>query len=169
MNISTSTIILIVVMILSLSILAYMLIGNRKRKKRIVFEHSNWFTWTKKEVELFDKINKHRIANGADLLQADDSMLQLAKTRTNFWITNDYTHKDNLHENFFAHRQMYMDMGLQNISENISYGYENTIFEKWTESEGHNKNMIKKEWKYCGISVEFNHLDKMVVCVVFSR
>jgi len=160
---------IIVTMILSLSILAYILISNQKRKKNPIFEISNWFTWTKRETELFDKINKHRIANGCDLLQADDSMFQLANTRTNFWITNDYTHKDNLHEGFFGHRQMYMDMGLQNISENISFGYENTVFEKWVESEGHNKNMIKKEWVYVGISAEFNHDHKLVVCLILAR
>jgi len=156
-------------MIISLSILAYILISNQKRKKKIVFEQSNWFTWTEREVELFVKINKHRIANGADLLYADDSMFQLANTRTNFWITNDYTHKDNLHENFFGHRQKYMDMGLQNISENISFGYENTVFEKWVESENHNKNMIKKEWVYAGISIERNHNDKLLVCLILAR
>lgn len=165
----TPTIILIVVMILSFSLLAYILIKNQKRKNKTVFEHRNFFSWTKDEVELFDKINKHRIANEVNLLQADDHMLQLAKQRTSFWITDEYTHKDNLHDGFFAHRQIYMDMGLQNISENISFGYENTVFEKWVESKGHNKNMIHEQWIYCGISIEYNHDNKKVVCLILAR
>ena len=165
---TTGTIVLIVVMILSFSLLAYILINNKKRKKRTIFEHRNFFTWTKKEVELFDKINKHRIANGADLLQADDHMLELAKTRVAFWIKSDLTYPNSLRDRFFIHRQPYMDLGLQNIQENRCYDCED-VFEKWVESEIDNKNMLKKEWKYCGISVEFNHLDKMVVCLILSR
>jgi len=149
--------------------LIYVFIFARQRKPSILdftFEHTENISIGKDHKELLDKVQAHRIEHGKTPLLLDDYMIMLARSRTRYLIDNDITIK--LHKNFLKHRQSYMDMGLDLISENVSYGYRN-VFDQWVKSEVHNENMLYDDWTFVGLSIEENHLGKKYVSLILAK
>ncbi len=165
----TPTIILIVVMILSGSGLAYFFIlrGAKKAKQPVKLDYTNWIQWKNAETELLRKINEYRIAIGHSPLSSNDDMKRLADNRTAYWKKMRFTKDDNLHRNFLRDRKPYLDKGWHNISENASLGYRK-VFEKWSESPSHNRNMLG-DWTYAGVSVITNFDGKQLTCLILGK
>ncbi len=165
----TPTIILIVVMILSGSGLAYFFIsrGAKKAKPTVKLDYTNWIEWTKAEAELLRKINEYIIANGGSPLSSNDDMKSLADIRTAYWNKMAFTKDDNLHQGFFRDRQPFLDKGWSRIGVNASLGYRK-VFRQWTESAGHNKNMLA-DWTYAGVSVITNRAGKQLTCLILGK
>jgi len=167
----TWAIILIVLIVLAA---IFVIIFARQRKPSILdftFEHTENISIGKDHKELLDKVQAHRIEHGKTPLLLDDYMIMLARSRTarsrtRYLIDNDITIK--LHKNFLKHRQSYMDMGLDLISENVSYGYRN-VFDQWVKSEVHNENMLYDDWTFVGLSIEENHLGKKYVSLILAK
>ena len=162
-----TTIILVIVLIVSFSILCWMYFNKKLIKKDIIYHPSNYFTWTLEEKNLLEEINKYRKKEGRERLSADDNMLVFARSRVGFWIRNNYTRDDNFHKNLLGQRLMYMDMGLDNVSENVSFEYKN-VLEAWKKSDSHNRNMLMN-WKYAGVGIDYNLQGDKYVSLILAR
>lgn len=156
-----SAIIIIIFLIL-------MWVWNKTRPTLLdfTFEHTNILIWGKDHLDLLFQIQEYRLSNGLNILKKDDDMKILAQARTQYIIDNDI--RIELHRHFFKHRQPYLDIGLESISENASYGYRG-IFEQFKLSKSHNDNMLKEDWIYVGLSIRENHLGKNVVSLILAK
>lgn len=159
---------IILIILSGASLIMLIFVFSRKKPSILdfTFEHTTNISIGKDHKELLNKIQAYRIANGKEVLMLDDDMILLARSRTRYLIDNNIT-KD-LHRYFLKHRQSYMDMGLDLISENVSYGYRN-VFDQWVKSEGHNSNMLHDKWIYVGLSIEENHLGKKYISLILAK
>lgn len=130
------------------------------------FEHTNILIWGKDHLDLLFQIQEYRLSNGLNILKKDDDMKILAQARTRYLIDNDI--RIELHRHFFKHRQPYLDIGLESISENVSYKYRK-VFAQWKLSKSHNDNILKPDWIYVGISIQENHLNEKYVSLILSK
>ena len=124
--------------------------------------------WRVEEETLLKQINIYRKENNLPFLQQTDDLYRLAGIRVKKWIKLGYNENDNFHNFFFQDRQPYMDKGYINISENASYKYK-YVFYAWKKSEGHNNNILTKDWKYAGISIKYNSDGIKYVCLVLGK
>jgi len=142
---------------------------QKSNKNEIVpYKCKNTIIWEPKSLILYEKINIWREENNLKWLFPCDDMVILARTRIDYWIENDIKALE-LHSLFGIHRTPYFDLGLLKIAENASYGYVNTIFEKWKFSEAHNKNMLNPEWKYIGIDIKKNKQGITLACLILAK
>lgn len=142
---------------------------KKSNKNEIIpYKCDNTIVWDVTTLILYEKINAWREKNGCKWVFPCDDMVMLARTRVDYWIKNDIKASE-LHSLFGIHRTPYFDLGLLKIAENASYGYENTIFEKWKASEAHNKNMLNSEWKYIGIDVRKNKQGITLACLILAK
>lgn len=173
----TLTAVVIVTSILLLFAIAYYFAIYKQKDKKgkyvepVVLQPTNFMVWSEKETELYNKVNRFRHENSLSLLHGNDDCLKLAKERVQYWIDKQYTHQHNLHSQFYGHSQVYKDnVGFVAMGENTSYGYKQSVFEYWRDSnKGHKEMMLKPYWKYCGIAIGTNHLGKQLTCMIYGK
>lgn len=113
------------------------------------------------ELELALEINQWILDNGLEALEIDEYLLTLAKFRTNHW--EKVGEKENLHFEFFGHRQPYLDNGYECVLEITNYGIYDD-FESFKKSDSHNEAMLLPG--LTGIAVSIN---KNWCCVVLGK
>lgn len=128
-----------------------------------IYVSENTITWDLEEQELFSMVNDYRDTK----LQQDDILYKYALQRNN----------DNILIEGISHTSGFpivfsklIDMGLTWVGENLAYGYSNnnSVFNAMIKSEAHNKNLLRKDWKYIGISIS-KYNDRNYYCVLLSR
>lgn len=163
---STFNIILIIIAILAFYFLFYSIVRKKNTLMDFTFEHTNFLSWSEEELSLLNKLNEYRLSEKLNMVLRDDDMILLAQGRTQYLIDNNITKE--LHTNFFKHRQPYLDIGLESISENATYAYRN-VFRAMKGSQDHNYNMLKEDWLYIGISIQNNSLGKKYVSLILAK
>lgn len=109
---------------------------------------------SKDELEVFNLINKKRIANGLTALNIDDELQNVARVKA----------KDMVDNNYFAHNSptygtpfnMIKNFGItyKAAGENIAGNSSNQgAVNAWMNSEGHRANILSNNYNYTGVAV----------------
>lgn len=138
-----------------------------KKKEKIIFKNEFNITWLDKELYILKLINDYREENNLTCLKADDTFYTLAQTRNTLNINKGKIS----HDNFSNVTKVLTDLGISWAGENLAYGYKNvdSAINAWKKSEGHNKNILKKDWIYTGISISQDKDGNNYYCQLFGR
>lgn len=109
-------------------------------------------------LEIFELMNEHRIANGSDPLIFNDTLWKLATMRS-VEISESFSHtRPNGSSCYTAAKEFDITYfaAAENIAASFSLSQEST-FEQWKESEGHNENMLSSSYEEVGIGFYYSN------------
>jgi len=157
---------LLIFLTVAIIIISYLVVtrnNEKKPKESISYHLTNYGKWGEFEEELYHKINRNRHENSLSLLSANDDLLALAFTRTNFWLVMEYSRQENLCKHIGEHFDPYYDLGLTEIVELAVYG-EQDVFPLLDKVK-----LLEPSFKYIGISSRFNYIDDRLTCVILAK
>ena len=124
--------------------------------------------WNKDTIKIYEEINIYLISMGKSMLEVDYDLLSLATTRCKHWIDEERA-KEQLHWQFLGHGNIFIDdYNFNHLAENASWGYRNTIVDKWIESESHNKALLRN-YTHCGIAQITNKDNILLTCLILGK
>ena len=134
----------------------------KKNKEVINYITENKITWNEREIILLDKVNQYRKDNGLNELIMDDTCYKLAQMRNTLNINRGKIS----HDEFPATFKILIDLGCSWVGENLAYGYTNldNLLSSWKKSDGHNKNILRNDWKYTGLAINGKYF-----CQIFAK
>ncbi len=110
------------------------------------------------EYQMFDLTNAARVQHQLPILTWDENVRETARKHSADMAENQYFDHTNLEGQSPFDRMKEDDIFFLLAGENLAYGQYSSIFahEGLMNSEGHRKNILKKEFKYLGVGVAFN-------------
>ncbi|WP_433958166.1 CAP domain-containing protein [Cytobacillus horneckiae] len=110
------------------------------------------------EFQLFDLANAERVNHQIPVMTWDDPVRETAREHSADMAANNYFSHDNLEGQSPFDRMKSDDIRFRTAGENLAYGQFSSIFahEGLMNSEGHRKNILKKDYQLLGVGVAFN-------------
>lgn len=119
------------------------------------------------EIEIMERINAHRIAEGLTTLENNEAIKGQAYSHTDYMVTNNNVS----HDNFYS-RKFYLqnNEGALQVSENVAYGFTSaeSVVNAWINSEDHKHN-IEGDFTDFEISAEQNDQGKWYFTNIFIK
>lgn len=133
---------------------------------RVEFIPQNVIEWEDNEKLLFNMINEYRIDNNVQKIIPDDVHYELAINR-NYENIEIGTIS---HEKFSKTFRILIHSGLNWAGENLAFGYtkNESVLKAWIKSERHNKNLLREDWVYGGLSIIQDNKYKYY-CLILSK
>jgi len=129
--------------------------------------------WNNPSILLLNMINDYRLFYGVNKLLPEALTHSLADLRCTTVINNFFIEGAELsHRGFPDVVSMALDEGINQVGENLAYGFNSNIvvFNNFRDSKSHNENMLNPNWKYIGIDIrEDLTINKKFYVVIFSN
>lgn len=115
---------------------------------------SNTSTMNNDEKEVFDLINKQRVANGLSSLKVDSEVQRVARIKAQDMVNNSYfSHNSPTYGTPFEMLQRFK-VSYKTAGENIAGNSSNSgAVNAWMNSSGHKANILNNSFNYTGIGV----------------
>ena len=115
---------------------------------------SNTSTMTSDEKEVFDLINKQRIANGLSALKVDSEVQRVARIKAQDMVNSSYfSHNSPTYGSPFEMLQSFK-VSYKTAGENIAGNSSNSgAVNAWMNSSGHKANILNSSFTHTGIGV----------------
>jgi len=136
-----------------------------KVEEKVKFKVVNKIVWGENEEEIFNLINKYRENHNKSLLEKDDSLYIVAKSRA-FFLKG----KDTTIENFGCVKDHLMSIGVKKIGENKAYRWTTNkgVVKKWLNNKESHSNLLR-DWKWTGIAVLESEEGLNIYCQIFAK